>query len=134
MEYYTASRDALSERVLRPCALLQNRGAWYTVGHDERLFKVERIRRMEITDERFELPPGFDLERYRRGLVTEDRRPFDVVVRSGDHTRTFPAWSRPQTKSWMRTAAGATELIEPEDLRRELVAETRELLARYRTA
>jgi proteasome accessory factor C len=71
IEYYTAGRDELSRRTLRPQLLLMSSGAWYVVGydsvrHDVGVFKVERIRHLALTDQRFERRSSFKPERYRR--------------------------------------------------------------------
>ncbi len=72
IEYYTQRRRALSERTVRPYALLDSLGQFYLVGRDsvrgkELSFRVDRIRSVELTDERFEKPRGFSAQRYRRG-------------------------------------------------------------------
>lgn len=69
MEYYTASRNAMTERELRPYGLVEHGGVWYVVGwcmmRDKELpFRVDRIRRVEKTGQRFEPPKNFDLGRY----------------------------------------------------------------------
>ncbi|HRU04934.1 MAG TPA: WYL domain-containing protein [Candidatus Brocadiia bacterium] len=71
IEYYTASRDAMSERVVRPYGLVEQGGMWYAVGwclmRDRELpFRVDRIRRIEKTGQRFDPPKDFDIARYAR--------------------------------------------------------------------
>lgn len=134
MEYYTRSRDALSRRRMEPCGLVWHRGAWYAVGSDRRLFKVERVRSLELTDDRFEPPADLDLSVYEKGLFgdrDEAAAREQVTIRFGERTRTFPAWSATHTRAWVRSMRGRGELVAPEALRRELVEETRALLDRY---
>jgi predicted DNA-binding transcriptional regulator YafY len=69
MEYYTASRDAMTERDLEPYGLVEHGGNWYVVGRcllrdREMPFRVDRIRTLRVTDRAFTPPGDFDIERY----------------------------------------------------------------------
>ena len=71
MEYYTASRDALSTRRVRPYALVEHQGLWYLVGYcalRERVlpFRVDRIRSLRLLSATFEVAADFDLSAYQR--------------------------------------------------------------------
>ncbi|MEZ4327775.1 MAG: WYL domain-containing protein [Polyangiales bacterium] len=66
-EYYTAGRDALSQRQLHPMLLIERRGAWYVVDDQHKTFKVARFKRLAPSDARFTPPAGFDHERYVHG-------------------------------------------------------------------
>jgi predicted DNA-binding transcriptional regulator YafY len=51
-------------RTVDPLGLVLKAGSWYLVGRilrDERIYRVSRIRRARVLDERFERDPGFDL-------------------------------------------------------------------------
>src|ERR671922_1873628 len=73
-DYWSISRDVVSERTLNPYALMPENGQWYVVGHDLdrddiRTFRVSRIRgeiRFATRRERdFRVPTDFDIDRYR---------------------------------------------------------------------
>ncbi|HXH96591.1 MAG TPA: WYL domain-containing protein, partial [Gaiellaceae bacterium] len=73
-DYWSISRDEVSERTLNPYALLPDNGIWYVVGHDLdrddiRTFRASRIRgeiKFATRRERdFRIPADFDIERYR---------------------------------------------------------------------
>ena len=69
IEYYTASRDAMSERDFRPYGLIEHDGHWYAVGwclmrQRELPFRVDRIRSISLTKREFTLPQDFDIEKY----------------------------------------------------------------------
>jgi proteasome accessory factor C len=71
IEYAAASSGAASRRGIEPYGLVHHGGAWYVVGRcqmrgDTRTFRVARIGKLETTAERFDPPPDFDLEAYRR--------------------------------------------------------------------
>src|SRR5215467_4804744 len=80
-EYWSISRDEVSERTLNPYALLHDNGLWYAVGQDLdrediRTFRVSRIRgdiKFATRRERdFRVPAEFEIERYR------DRPPWQI--------------------------------------------------------
>lgn len=133
-EYYTASRDELTARRLEPCALISHRGAWYLVDSGQKLFKVERLREIALRDETFEPPADLDLETYRRDVLYLGASPVEGRVRYGDRVQRYPASSGHSLKTHIRTLGGRAELLEPLELRREFVEETRALLARYEDA
>jgi len=70
--YYSASRDSEDVREVDPYQLTLFNGGLYLVGHCHlrdaaRIFAVERMRTMELTRARFEVPASFDAEKYLAG-------------------------------------------------------------------
>lgn len=73
LEYYTYGRDELTRRVVEPHRLHHDAGQWYLSAwcrssEGERLFRVDRVRRAEPTDDTFPAPvpaPAGDLEVFR---------------------------------------------------------------------
>jgi len=159
MEYYTASRDEMTERTLRPFGIIEHDGEWYVVGHDllrdaERPFRVDRIRRLELLDTTFELPANFDIERYRAPhMYFPTRRDIRVKLRVSPEmarwvreeqavgrTREMPDGSlivhlpvrQPEwIISWVMARAGQVELLAPEALRKKVVAAAQAALRQY---
>ena len=69
--YYTAGRDAVTEREIEPYGLVDHHGIWYVIARDELRgrelpFRVDRIRGIELTNRPYEVPDDFTAERYRR--------------------------------------------------------------------
>ncbi|HET8895594.1 MAG TPA: WYL domain-containing protein [Gaiellaceae bacterium] len=152
-DYWSISRDQLSERTLNPYALLPDNGLWYVVGHDLdrddiRTFRVSRIRgeiKFATRRERdFRVPAEFDIERYR------GRPPWqigDLVGEARIEVRGDTAWwvqrtygstghledgvwvteysSLPQLAAWVLRQDGRAVPLEPEDLRREVASALR---------
>ncbi|HZD73686.1 MAG TPA: WYL domain-containing protein [Actinomycetota bacterium] len=65
LEYYSGSRAELTHRKVDPWLVFANSGHWYLVGHchragGERLFRLDRVVSVEVTEEPFERPASFD--------------------------------------------------------------------------
>jgi proteasome accessory factor C len=63
-----------AERTLCPFAIVHATGQWYVIGHCEeheglRVFRIDRIERVDLLDQPYELPEGFTLEQ----VLTDDR-------------------------------------------------------------
>src|SRR5438093_7818395 len=70
--YYSASRDSEDDRAIDPYHLTLHNGGLYLVGHCHlrdavRIFAVERMRTVELTRARFEVPASFNAEKYLAG-------------------------------------------------------------------
>lgn len=69
MRYYSASRDGTSRREVDPYHLWFAAGGLYLIAYchlrkDVRLFAVERIRSLALTDHPYQLPLGFNVQEY----------------------------------------------------------------------
>lgn len=58
LDYFTASRGQTEHRRVRPLELFNHRGQWYLSAHclsrgDQRLFRLDRVAALTLTDERF---------------------------------------------------------------------------------
>jgi proteasome accessory factor C len=94
LEYYTASRDTVSERLLAPYGLIDHLGSWYVIARDlERSpddadaaahpFRVDRMREVRVlADREYEVPDAFTTEAFRRDAMwTEAPDDIEVEVR-----------------------------------------------------
>jgi len=85
IEYYSFGKDRWSERVVDPYAVFSAAGQWYLAAwchavDDERLFRVDRVRRAQVLESGFDppaTPPDFAVYRARPGdqRVTLDLEP-----------------------------------------------------------
>ncbi len=86
MRYYSASRDVTTRRDADPYRLWYAAGALYLVAYchfrkDVRLFAVDRIRSLAITNRPCQMPLGFDLEAYvQDALVIMRGKPIEVEL------------------------------------------------------
>jgi predicted DNA-binding transcriptional regulator YafY len=84
---YQSFRQETTTRTVDPYALALQWGNWYLAAfchlrEDMRTFRIDRIQRVEPTDENFEVPPGFDARAYLERMAGQ--RPeayYRVVVR-----------------------------------------------------
>ena len=140
-EYYTAGRDALSARRLRPVGLLQIRGAWYAVDAGGKVFKVERFRALalaELTDEDAAALEASDVDvdvvraRLEEARIDAPAKAWVAAeVEGPGGRRPFPTTRPPALFRWLRRQGGAARLLEPEDLKRSYEAELEAISARY---
>ncbi len=87
IEYYTAGRDAMSTRTVRPYGLVNHAGLWYLVAHCETRgrdvpFRVDRIKTLEELPGTFDMPGDFDISRYRQAeMYAPSARDVEVKIR-----------------------------------------------------
>lgn len=86
--YYTASRDAVTERTIEPYGLIDHSGNWYVIARDllrgrETSFRVDRIRTATLLpDQEYEVPEEFTTLKFRRDEVyTPEPGDLQVKVR-----------------------------------------------------
>jgi predicted DNA-binding transcriptional regulator YafY len=100
MRYYSASRMRKTRREVDPYRLWYASGGLYLVGYchqrkEPRMFAVERMRAVTLTDHPYQMPLGFDLEAFVRDALTVMRgRPIDVTLRFDKATA---AWAKDRT-------------------------------------
>lgn len=157
---YEDRNGARSTRVVDPLGLVSKAGVWYLVGRCDgelRSYRVERVRRVDELGERFERPEGFDLERYwneSSARFAQSSRSYECVttfrVRNDAIERLTLYWpaeiaSRSTGESVIRVTFPGTHvalfqalawsdvatLLEPEELRGDMVAAARRVLSSY---
>jgi proteasome accessory factor C len=85
LEYFSASRGALTERAVDPWGLVTALGRWYLIALDhasgeERMFRVDRIRSSQILDAAAEVPEEFDADRYRGAFLRRDQTGPEMTI------------------------------------------------------
>jgi proteasome accessory factor C len=98
LDYYKENEDEFSLRRVEPYALTNGREGWYVASfdpdkHDVRHFRLDRIRRAEVTDETFEPRPEVD-----------PAAEVDGWMRTGEvqASRTARVWISPERARWAR--------------------------------
>ncbi len=98
IRYYTAARDTTTRRKVDPYHLWFAAGALYLIGYchlrrDVRMFAVDRIRSLTITNHPCQMPLGFDVEAYVRDAL--------VVMRGGEQIEVELRFDR-KTSAWAK--------------------------------
>jgi predicted DNA-binding transcriptional regulator YafY len=165
LRYHSSGRPKPRSYTIQPYGLVEARGALYVVGHSAhhdqvRTWKVDRIRSTELTDERFERPADFSLERHFRGALTVvvGDRPVSALIRitgtavryvqekrlhpsqrvelleDGSALVRFELTSLLELKSWVLSFGESAEALEPDQLRREVADALRSAARLYRSS
>jgi predicted DNA-binding transcriptional regulator YafY len=105
LEYYKENEDELSLRRVEPYALTNGREGWYVASFDPerdgmRHFRLDRIKRVTVTDEKFEPRPEVD-----------PAAEVDGWLRTGEvqASRTARVWVSPERARWAREARRVVE-------------------------
>jgi proteasome accessory factor C len=74
LEYLSASSGELTSRVVEPWGLVATVGHWYLIGwdhlrEDERMFRTDRIKSVEVLSEPAEVPQDFDAASYQGAFI-----------------------------------------------------------------
>jgi proteasome accessory factor B len=89
IRYQSLAEDKHISTRLQPFRLLFSRRSWYVIGRASlyrgtRTFNLGRIRRLEVLEEPYQIPRGFNLERYLRNawhLIPEKGPDQEVIIR-----------------------------------------------------
>ena len=128
MRYFSASRNASSRREIDPYRHRYVAGGLYLIGYchwrkDVRMFAVERIKSVTLTDHPYQMPLHFDMEAYvENALVVMQGKQIDVELLFEKMTA---AWAKDRV--WHTSQQ--TKKLKDGRLRMTLtVADTRELV------
>jgi proteasome accessory factor BC len=105
LEYYKENEDQLSPRRVEPYALTNGREGWYVASYDPerggvRHFRLDRIKRVEVTNERFEPRPEVDPAAEVDGWLRTGEVPASATAR---------VWVSPERARWAREARRVVE-------------------------
>jgi proteasome accessory factor BC len=105
IEYYKENEDEFTERTIEPYKLVNGQEGWYIHSWDlekeaPRSYRLDRVREVEVRDEKFEPRPGVEPDVH--GWLSTGE------VESGSSAR---IWVSPERARWVREDhPGATEL------------------------
>ncbi len=105
LEYYKENEDQLSLRKVEPYALTNGREGWYVACFDPerdgvRHFRLDRIKHVHVTDERFEPRPEVDPAAEVDGWLRTGEVPASAKAR---------VWVSPERARWAREARRVVE-------------------------
>lgn len=161
MVYYSFSRDEETRRRLDPYRIWYYDGALYLVGFchlrgEVRMFALDRIRMLNVTDQTFEPPKDFSMEKFTAdsfGIIQDelvsvkvrftgraarwvlDRtwHPSQTIERksNGRVTASYRVAGTSEIKRWILGFGPEAEVLEPDSLRREIASESAFLASLY---
>lgn len=154
--YQSQSKDEVTERDVDPWALLLSEGRWYLVGYchrvsDERIFRVDRMRRVTELQDAAQIPDDFDLSQYRSVYFESDDAmtvTLDIAPRANWVCDYYPllsqevlddGWIRIRLKAggmaWLERLllrlGPEARIVEPESLKQRLKATAASMARRY---
>jgi proteasome accessory factor C len=105
LEYYKENEDQLSLRRVEPYALTNGREGWYVASYDPeregvRHFRLDRIKHVNVTGERFEPRPEVDPAAEVDGWLRTGEVPASATAR---------VWVSPERARWAREARRVVE-------------------------
>jgi predicted DNA-binding transcriptional regulator YafY len=162
VNYYSMSSDKTTKRKLDPYNLFFNNGAPYLYAfchlrEENRIFRIDRIKELKLTEENFELPNDFSLadELDNAWGVEQGKKEMEVKVKfSGRAARFVPEYhwsdkqkieevneneiifkvktgSREEIKKWILAYGAEAEVLQPRDLRQEIAQEVEKMMENY---
>jgi predicted DNA-binding transcriptional regulator YafY len=161
IDYYTMSRKKKTRRKVAPYKIWFFDGAFYLVGYcglrkDIRIFALDRIKALQLTDETFEMPEDFKVENFMQtSFGVFHGKPQNVRVRFAAEVAGYiseKTWHRTQKitpqkdgsvifearvagtdeiKYWLMSWGSKAEVLSPASLRDEMISEAQNMLRCY---
>jgi predicted DNA-binding transcriptional regulator YafY len=105
LEYYKENEDEISPRRVEPYALTNGREGWYVASYDPerdgvRHFRLDRIKHVNVTNEKFEPRPEVDPAAEVDGWLRTGEVPASATAR---------VWVSPERARWAREARRVVE-------------------------
>jgi predicted DNA-binding transcriptional regulator YafY len=162
IDYFSMSRKEKTRRKVAPYKIWFFDGAFYLVGNcglreDIRIFALDRIKSLTLTDETFEMPEDFRVEDFMRtsfgvfhgkpqkvkirfaaevaGYISEKIwHETQKIVPQKDGSILFEARvaGTEEIKFWLMTWGAKAEVLSPAALREEIMSEAEAMLQNYR--
>jgi predicted DNA-binding transcriptional regulator YafY len=159
--YYTMSRKKVTQRKVAPYKLWFYDGTFYLIGHcrskkNIRIFAVDRIKMLNLTDERFEVPADFNVDEFMKASFgVFQGQPVHVKVHFTSDAAGYvkeKIWHASQKlseksdgsvilevdvagtqeiKHWILRWGSQAQVLEPDSLREEIRSEAAEILGVY---
>lgn len=163
LDYYSASKDEISEREIQPCLSVNHFGKWYLIGYCEqkknyRSFRFDRIKTLLIEEKEFVPRDDFDPMKYieAENFFFEEGEPAEFIklrfrkraaknikqeffnaelktLSSGDVLATMPLRNPEWILSSLRKFGSDVIVESPENFKTILISNYERLLKKYKT-
>ena len=161
MTYFTMSRRKMTRRRVAPYKIWYHEGTFYLIGHcilqnEVRIFALDRIRMLNLTDESFEVPEDFNVDEFMQtsfgvylgepvrvkvwfapdvaGYIKEKIwHESQQIHEQKDGSVVFEAEvaGTDEIKFWILSWGAKALVLEPDSLREEIKTETASLMETY---
>lgn len=158
IRYFSASRNVITRREVDPYHLRYTSGALYLIAYchwrrDVRLFAVDRIRSLTLTDHPYQMPLGFDVDAYvQDALVVMRGRRIEVelifakstaawvkdkiwhpsqdiaALKDGRVRMTLQVADTRELVGWILSFGSGVRVVRPEALRQQVKEEARKIV------
>jgi predicted DNA-binding transcriptional regulator YafY len=162
MRYYSASRNSTGRREVDPYHIWFVAGGLYLIAYchlrrDVRLFAVERIRSITLTDHPYQMPLGFNMEEYVQDALSVMRgRRIEVellfsktatawlkdkswhpsqetsLLKDGRMKLTLKVADNDELIGWILSFGSQVKVVRPESLMQKIKEEAKNVLGSYR--
>lgn len=162
--YYSIYRDGTSKRTIDPYYLVPREGNLYIIAkchmrNDIRIFRINRIKSIALTNRNFILPDNFEIEKYlenRWSILGDDDKPTTFVVefnksvaryvleynfyaetklkelKNGNLILRTTVKSKAEFLRWIRSFGLDAEVLEPQAVRQQLRSEYAQMYKIYK--
>jgi predicted DNA-binding transcriptional regulator YafY len=159
--YYSLNQEKETVRAVDAYAVTYRKNAWYLIGlchsrNEIRTFKLSRIRRIKKTDQTYQVPKGFSLDKYladswgiRSGPNKRVKIRFEPVIATLIQEKRFPngrfvkekngsvileatTSSTEEVRWWIMQYGASAEVLEPPELREAIRQEVEQMRQKYR--
>jgi len=162
--YYSISNDEITKRNLDPFHLMFRGGFWYLIAfchlrNEIKMFRIDRIRDIELTDKSFQIPADFSLSSYigkswnvvrgegevyqveikvsppaSRWVREEVRHPTQKIIPLENENILFKAEvsSLTEIQRWVLQLGSCAEVVAPEELKKDVIKEIEGMRGKYR--
>lgn len=160
-DYFSASRQAITNRKIDPYHLRLVDGAWYCIGYcherrEVRTFALDRMTNLEVTDDPFDMPAGFSVDEYLESSWSIERgEPRKVVIEfdkgeapyirgrrwhksqvleelpNGSLRMTLSIGGLGEVMRWVMSLGSHAWIVKPDDLRARIILELEDALQKY---
>lgn len=162
INYYSLNKNYITEMNINPYTILFKEGIWYLIGYcnaneEERIFRISRIKNVEVTKDIFIKPRNFNLKDYLKNcwdvfngdktlvkvkfnkdiakFIQENEWNSDQVIeRLEDGSVILDIYINDlgEVKKWILGFGELAEVLEPKSLREEISSEIIKLIKKYK--
>jgi len=161
IKYFSMEKKEVIERIVEPYALKFRFGVWYLIGYchlrnEIRTFRIDRIRKVEVLDNKFSVPDDFSLDNFlegswgiKKGKRAKVELKFSPKIaefiseitwhpsqklelnKDGSLYADYEVMGLDEIKRWILSFGADVEVIKPQELKVDLLKEIKNMNSMY---